>query len=61
MANSYQLALKSVSTERKETVQRQQAGWLADYIRTCNAPLSEMERYDCINQHLNDRLATIWK
>jgi len=55
------MALKGASAERKEVIRRQQAGWFADYSRTCNAPLSENERHDCIDRYLSDRLVTIWK
>jgi uncharacterized protein len=61
MANSYQMVLKGASTERKEIIRRQQAEWFADYSRTCNAPLSETQRRDCIDRYLTDRLTTIWK
>lgn len=61
MANSYQMVLKGASAERKEIVRRQQAEWFADYSRTCNAPLSETQRRDCIDRYLTDRLTTIWK
>ena len=61
MANSYRMALKGASAERKEVIRRQQAGWFADYSRTCNAPLSETERHGCIDRYLSDRLVTIWK
>jgi uncharacterized protein YecT (DUF1311 family) len=61
MTQSYRMVLKSASAERKETVRRQQAEWFAEYSRACNAPLSDEQRRDCIDQHLNDRLMTIWK
>ena len=61
MANSYKLALKDASAERKEIIRRQQAEWLTDYSRACNARLSESERRDCIDRHLSERLITIWK
>lgn len=61
MAESYQRVLKDASPERKETIRRQQAAWLAKYRDTCNAPLSNAQRRDCIDQYLNDRLVTIWK
>jgi uncharacterized protein YecT (DUF1311 family) len=61
MAKSYQMVLKGASAERKELIWRQQAEWFADYSRTCNAPLSETERRNCIDRYLNDRLTTIWK
>ena len=61
MANSYQTALKGASAERKEIIRRRQAEWFADYSRTCNAPLSETQRRDCIDRYLTDRLTTIWK
>jgi len=61
MANSYQMVLKGASAERKEIIRRQQAEWFADYSRTCNAPLSETQRRDCIDLYLSDRLTTIWK
>lgn len=61
IANSYQMVLKDASAERKETIRRQQAEWFAEYSRTCNAPLSETERRDCIDRYLGDRLITIWK
>ena len=61
MARSYQDVLKGASAARKETIRRQQAEWFADYRRACNAPLSDAQRRDCIDQHLNDRLVTIWK
>jgi uncharacterized protein YecT (DUF1311 family) len=61
MANSYQMVLKGPSAERKEIIRRQQAEWFADYSRTCNAPLSETQRRDCIERYLTDRLMTIWK
>jgi len=61
MANSYRMALKGASAERKEIIRRQQAEWFADYSRTCSAPLSENQRRDCIDRYLSDRLITIWK
>jgi len=61
MANSYKMALKDASAERKEVIRRQQAEWFADYSRTCNAGLSEAERHDCIDRYLSDRLTSIWK
>lgn len=61
MANSYQMVLKGGAAERKEIIRRQQAEWFADYSRTCNAPLSETQRRDCIDRYLTDRLTTIWK
>ena len=61
MANSYQVALKGASAERKKIIRRRQAEWFADYSRTCNAPLSEAQRRDCIDRYLSDRLTTIWK
>lgn len=61
MADSYQMALKGASAERKEIIRRQQAEWFADYSRTCNAPLSETHRRDCIDRYLTDRLTTIWE
>jgi uncharacterized protein YecT (DUF1311 family) len=61
MANSYRMALKGASAQRKEILRRQQAEWFADYSRTCNAPLSEAERRECVDRYLNDRLVTIWK
>lgn|SRR5579871_402202 len=61
MANSYKMAVKDASAERKEVIRRQQAEWFADYSRTCNARLSEAERHDCIDRFLSDRLTTIWK
>ena len=61
IANSYQMVLKDASAERKATIRRQQAEWFAEYSRTCNAPLSETERRDCIERFLGDRLITIWK
>ena len=61
MANSFQMALKSAPGERKEIIRRQQAEWFDAYRRTCNAPLSNTQRRDCIDQHLNERLMTIWK
>ena len=61
MANSYQMALKGASAERKEIIRRRQAEWFADYSKTCNAPLSESQRHDCIDRYLSDRLTTIWK
>ena len=61
MANSYQMVLKGASAGRKEIIRRQQAEWFADYSRTCNAPLSETQRRDCIDRYLSDRLTTIWK
>ncbi|HWT66699.1 MAG TPA: lysozyme inhibitor LprI family protein [Terracidiphilus sp.] len=61
MANSYKEVLKGASAERKEIIRQQQAEWFAEYRRTCNAPLSDSQRRDCIDQHLNERLMTIWK
>lgn len=61
MAHSYQMVLKGASAEGKEIIRRLQAEWFADYSRTCNAPLSETQRRDCIEQYLADRLMTIWK
>jgi len=61
LAESYRMVLKSASVERKEIVRRQQVEWLAEYSRACNAPLSDEQRRDCIDQHLTDRLMTIWK
>jgi len=61
MAESYRSVLKSASAERKEIIRRQQVKWLAEYSRACNAPLSDEQRRDCIDQHLSDRLVTIWK
>ena len=61
MANSYQRVLKGASAERKEIIRRKQAEWFTDYSRTCNAPLSETQRRDCIDRYLTDRLTTIWK
>ena len=61
MANSYQMVLKGASADRKEIIRRRQAEWFADYSRTCNAPLSEDQRRDCIDRYLTDRLVTIWK
>ncbi len=61
MATSYDEVLKGASSERKDIIRKQQAEWLADYRRACNAPLSDSQRRDCIDQHLNDRLITLWK
>lgn len=61
VANSYQMALKDASAERKEIIRRQQAEWFAEYSRTCNAPLSEAQRRDCIERYLSGRLFTIWQ
>lgn len=61
MANSYQMALKGASAERREIIRRQQSDWYVEYSRTCNAPLSETQRRDCIDRYLTDRLVTIWK
>lgn len=61
MAESYQMVLKSASAERKEIVRRQQVKWFAEYSRACNAALSDEQRRDCIDQHLTERLMTIWK
>jgi len=61
MAESYQMVLKGASAERKEIVRRQQVEWFAEYSRACNASLSDEQRRDCIDQHLSDRLITIWK
>jgi uncharacterized protein YecT (DUF1311 family) len=61
MARSYQMVLKRASAARKAIIRRQQAEWFADYRRTCNAPLSETQRRDCIERYLSDRLTTIWK
>jgi hypothetical protein len=60
MANSYQMVLKGASAERKEIIRRQ-AELFGDYSRTCNAPVSEIQRRDCIDRYLTDRLTTIWK
>jgi uncharacterized protein len=60
MANSYRTVLKAAAGERREIIRRQQAEWFADYRRTCNAPLSETQRRDCIDRYLTDRLTTIW-
>jgi uncharacterized protein YecT (DUF1311 family) len=61
MANSYRMALKDAPPDRKEIIRRQQAEWFADYSRTCNAPLSDGQRWDCVDRFLSDRLITIWK
>lgn len=61
MAESYREVLKDASADRKEIIRRQQAGWFAEYRRTCNAPLSDEQRRDCIEQHLSIRLMTMWK
>ncbi len=61
MARSYQEVLKGASAERKEIIRKRQAEWFADYRHACNAPISDSQRRDCIDQHLNDRLITIWK
>jgi uncharacterized protein YecT (DUF1311 family) len=61
MARSYRMALKDASAERKEIIRRRQAEWFADYSRTCNAPLSQTQRRDCIDRYLTDRLETIWQ
>jgi uncharacterized protein YecT (DUF1311 family) len=61
MAEAYQTVLRNASPERKAIIQRQQAQWLSDYTRACNAPLSEEQRHDCIDGYLSDRLMTIWK
>jgi uncharacterized protein YecT (DUF1311 family) len=61
MTESYKEVLKSAPAKRKEIIRRQQAEWFADYRRTCNAPLSDEQRRDCIDQYLHDRLMTIWK
>src|SRR4051812_17220593 len=61
MAASYQTVFRTASAERKEIIRRQQVKWLADYRRACNAPLSDEQRRDCIDQHLSERLMTIWK
>jgi uncharacterized protein len=61
MANSYQTVLRGASEERKEIITRQQAGWFADNSRTCNAPLSETQRRDCIDRYLSGGLTTVWK
>lgn len=61
MGESYKEVLKGASAERKEIIRRQQAEWFAEYRRACNGPLSDAQRRDCIDQHLNDRLMTIWK
>ena len=61
VAESYRMVLNGASRERKEIIQRQQANWFTEYSRACNAALSDGERRDCIDQHLNERLITIWK
>lgn len=61
MANSYKLALKDASAERKEIIRRQHAEWFTDYSRTCNARFSEAERHDCIDRYFSERLITLWK
>lgn len=61
MANSYQMAFNDASPERKEVIRRKQTEWFADYSRTCNAPLSDEKRWDCVDRYLSDRLITIWK
>jgi uncharacterized protein YecT (DUF1311 family) len=61
MAHSYQMAFKDASPERKEIIRRKQAEWFANYSRTCNAPLSDAQRWDCVDRYLSDRLITIWK
>jgi uncharacterized protein YecT (DUF1311 family) len=61
MADSYRMVLNGASAERREIIRRRQAEWFADYTRTCNAPLSETQRRDCIDRYLTDRLTTIWK
>ncbi len=61
MARSYRAVLKGASAERREIVRRQQTEWFAEYKRACNAPLSDEQRHDCIDEHLTDRLVTIWK
>jgi len=61
MVNSYQMVLKGASAERQELIRRRQTEWFADYTHTCNAPLSEAQRRDCIFRYLSDGLTTIWK
>lgn len=61
MATSYQMALKEASAERRLVIRRRQTEWFSEYSRTCNAILSEMDRRDCIERHLSERLNTIWK
>jgi hypothetical protein len=61
VADSYQRALKNASEERKEVIRRQQAEWFADYSRTCNAPGSEEQRRECIDEYLNERVTTFFK
>jgi hypothetical protein len=61
MANSFQMVLKGASAERKEIIRRRQAEWFANYSSACDAPLSEVDRRDCIDRYLTDRLVTIWK
>jgi uncharacterized protein YecT (DUF1311 family) len=61
MATSYRMVLKDASVERKKIVRQKQAEWFAEYRRTCNTPLSDAQRRDCIEQHLSDRLTTVWK
>lgn len=59
MADSYQRALKNASAERKEIIRRQQTEWFADYSRTCNAPGSEAQRCECVEQNLLDRMTAL--
>jgi uncharacterized protein YecT (DUF1311 family) len=61
LAESYRTVLKGASAERKQIIRQQQAEWFADYKRTCNAPLSETQRHDCIDRYLSERLVTVWK
>jgi uncharacterized protein YecT (DUF1311 family) len=61
MDGSYRSVLKHASAERKQIIRHQQVNWLAEYRCACDAPLSEEQRHDCIEQHLSDRLAAIWK
>jgi hypothetical protein len=61
VAHGGQVELGRFAAERKESIRRQQAEWFADYSRSCNAPLSQAQRRDCIDQYLSRRLNTTWK
>lgn len=61
MDDAYRKVVKEASPELREIIRQQQAEWFSEYSRACNAPLSETDRKECIDDHLNDRLMTLWK
>jgi uncharacterized protein YecT (DUF1311 family) len=53
MVAYYKLALKRLSPEGQAALSRDQAAWLREYSRKCNAAASDTERASCIGNALS--------